>query len=253
MKNLHYCIICLLVCFLFAGCDTHDLSEISTNGSASQTDSVTSTVAVTTWNPYEGDVIIQDTEMLPLNEMVLKGNKLCFQGAEYVIMDLPTNKVKIAATSGWKIHLTALTAKWRTSDGYIVLVPDDRITPPLICTYEDATGKICCYLRTDISDGGVEWFDIDSFDTYFEGDIVRESKQSVEKIWRYHVSDEELTEALPMLDGEWEHYSLMLVYKDCPALQYELNFAICNDLLYIEKLSSGNLMSIPVNQIELSN
>lgn len=256
MKKRYYCVICLFLLFFFVSCGEHNMADTSNatiiNNGGLENNAIAETIYISYWHPYEGDITIQDTELITLDEAFPNVGKIAFQGVEYIMLDFSVNTY-ISPESGWKINLNALKAKWKTTDGYIVLIPDDTNAPPMICTYENASGQIRCYLREDILDGEVELPSIDAFDFYYEGNRLQESRQLVEEIWYYHVGDEEFPKAVLVLDGEWDYYSIRMIYKDCPALQYEINIEVCNDLLYIENLSRGQAISIPIDQIRAQN
>ena len=119
----------------------------------------------------------------------------------------------------------------------------------MICIYDQESGQIHSYLQQEIIDQGIASFEFGSFDVYFEDDIIQKTEQ-IENIWNYYISDDVFQPAVLLLDSDWNYYTLSLVYNNCVALQYEINFAVCDDFLYIENLISGQVIRVPISLIE---
>ena len=255
MKTKVICLISLISILLFSGCTGNRASDLNQSGVSSEIsntgtsdDGSIFSVRLPGWNMYKGNCVITDCEDLPyLEEYVLDGDVLTVYGDAYILLDPPTDTIMLPTTSGWKIDLNAMCAKWRTAEGDIVLLPDDD-NPPVICIYEQESDQIRSYLQQELVDKGIASLGIDSFEVYYKDGAIPINKQ-LEKVWGYYTSDNGLQPATPLLDGDWSYHTLSLVYNSCAALQHEINFTVCEGFLYLENCNSGELMRVSVSEI----
>lgn len=255
MKTKVICLISLISILLFSGCAGSRASDLNQSGVSSEKSNTGTSdggsifsVRLPGWNMYKGNCVITDCEDLPyLEEYVLDGDVLTVYSDAYILLDPPTDTIMLPTTSGWKIDLNAMRAKWRTAEGDIVLLPDDD-NPPVICIYEQETDQIRSYLQQELVDKGIASLGIDSFEVYYKDGAIQINKQ-LENVWDYYTGDNGFQPAVPLLDGDWNYHTLNLVYNSCAALQHEINFAVCEDFLYLENCNSGELMRVSVSEI----
>lgn len=198
------------------------------------------------WNLYTGCINhpgINDT--LPTVDFYCTGSALLAFDAEYERIDLSNTKMELPTTSWWRIDLSELPVKGKTPSGDNIWYPDGDC-PPVICIYDSASGRLQGFLRQDIAAINGEKFDLNAWDAFYDGNLLEEREQ-LEALWKVHTGVESYQEAVPVLDGEWKSYRLTLVNKECPALQYELNFRICgDDMIYLENVSQDREIMISV-------
>jgi len=246
------CLIGILLFVCWAGSRVLDLNQGSwqqkTNADT-PTDGSISYVTLPGWKMYKGNVAITDYEKLPyLEEYALEGDVLTVCGDAYILLDPPTDTIMLPTASGWKIDLNAMYAKWRTAEGDIILLPDADISP-VICIYEQDSGEIRSYLQQKFAEQGIVPLGIESFDVYYKGDAIHPNKQ-LRNVWDHHISDDPFAPAALLLDGDWSFHTLSMVYSNCDALQYEINIAVCDGLLFLENYNSGELMCLTVSKLE---
>ena len=119
----------------------------------------------------------------------------------------------------------------------------------MICIYDPDSEETQLLFREDVAKAGIGAFELDDLDLFVDGEKLRKTAQ-IEAIWKIHTDHEEHETAWPVLDGDWEFYSLRLVHKEHPALQYEINFGICDQIMYIENLTAQEEVCVPVDGIK---
>lgn len=246
------CLIGILLFVCWAGSRVLDLNQGSRQqktNTDTPTDGSIFSVTLPGWKMYKGNVAITDFEKLPyLEEYALEGDVLTVCGDAYILLDPPTDTIMLPPASGWKIDLNAMYAKWRTAEGDIILLPDADISP-VICIYEQDSGRIRSYLQQELMERGIASFGIGSFDVYYNGNAIQPNEQ-LENVWDHYISDAAFQPAVSLLDGEWSYHTLSLVCNSCTALQHEINLAVCDGFLYLENYNSGELMRLPVSEIK---
>ena len=167
-------------------------------------------------------------------------------GETYIVFELPIDKLEMPLVSGWRINLNELFASNITPSGKVIFVSDSQKSP-LICIHDGNSGENQLMFREDVAEMGVGAFELDDFQLYIDGSLVHKTEQ-IEAIWEMH-TDGVYQIAYPVLDGDWNYYSLMLVHSTYPAIQYEINFGVCDNYLYIENLNVQGGVRVPVDQI----
>lgn len=251
--NNRLCLFVLIAAFLMlSGCG----GESAPHTDSSRTDveeillpdMTTETVQIEYWQLYAGDVNLADVaDTLPVVHMESRDGILYVFDTEYVPLDMPAEKFELPTASGWRIDLGELSVIGTTTSGEIILMPDCK-NSPLICIYDRAIGQPKCYLREDVGTISPDLFDLVKFESAHDG---FQSQKSIpaENIWKLHTSVDAYEQAFPLLDGDWTYYSLTLVSKECPALQYEIKCGICEDILYIENIHTEYMICVPADQV----
>lgn len=240
--------IAALLLFLLASCN--GAVKIEDDYSEMPTDKVTqpNLPMIISWNPCEGEFEYTEKEnLLPFTNVSSKNNMVNYGDTKYIKMDLPMDMFELPLTSGWRIQLNELSPVARTNSGDIIFISSCD-NSPILCIYDKVSGAVQCYLRSDIEEHGICSLELDDFDIYVDGCFIPKDEK-IDLIWKMHTGNEKYSTGYLPLDGDWKYYSLRLTYKDCPALQYELNFVLIDGLLYIDNLPSGERKYIPVNQI----
>ena len=194
------------------------------------------------WNLYEGRLTGQEADNLT---RIAEETAECVSafGSNYVLLSVPEYKTEQYAYSGWRIDLDTMTAIGVTNVGNVVFAAEKQ-SPSVICIYDCESGELRCMLRADIHENGVKGLNLESFEVHMDSQAF-EKQTTLEELWLVHVSEEEYPEFYPVLDGEWEYYCIRMVHEECAALQYELNYGVCNGKPFIENLRMGTLVWIP--------
>ena len=244
MVRLRFCLLLLITLLFLGGCNR----EITTPTAPDET--VThGTIIVSCWRLFEGSVSTSDTEnLVSIDEPTIENNSLELYDAAYTVYQIPADKLEFPTVSGWRIGLPELPARNVTPSGKIILAESCQ-KPPLICIYDPDSEETQLLFREDVAENGIGAFELDDFDLYVDGEEIQKTAQ-IEAIWKIHASCEEYPSEWPILDGDWDFYSLRLVHKEHPALQYEINFGICSQTLYVENIHSQEMVSVPVDEIK---
>ena len=250
MKKLWYCVICVLFMFGLTSCGKNDMPEISTNGvviSESSDPQATETIIrVPQWNPYKGNTIPQDGNILfPIDIIAGENGSVIIFDAEYIFLDDFADKYEFATTSGWRVNLSKMSiVGYLKSTGEMVLIPDcDNAL--VVCLHDRLSGEIRCLVRRDVLEEPNRRLEWDQFDVYID-DHLASNVETAEYVWQVHTDENMYETAIPVLDGEWQYCSISMVYKECPALQYELNYGVCDGWIYVERISTSQLVQVPL-------
>lgn len=202
--------------------------------------------------PYKGDVELAEYDELPSLELNRESNDMLhFQGNYYVLLH-SEEEFDFSSVSGWRIHLNDLSAEGKTPSGDILLA-SDKNEPMVVCISSQDADNLQCYLRKDLYETGVGGLGFDSFDVFYDGCLV-EQREGVERIWNYHINGCDEIALGPVLDGydTWTFYSLTLVHRSCSALQYEFNFGVNSETVFMEFLPYNNIGMMPLELITVT-
>lgn len=249
MGKMRLGFIVLLVLTLLVGCNEPTVTETNPTQSNQNSTQITDTVIISQWNLFVGEMKHSNAELPSIAKNMTEDGSLEIFDAQYIVFELPEDKLENSTTSGWRINLDELVPQGVLISGEIVLSPDQN-RPPVVCIYDGNTGMIQCLFRKDLTDNGMDLFKLSDFDVI----VTNKSSQAIhsypiEEIWEIHTGLQNFEEAYPILDGDWEYYCVKLVHSQYPALQYELNFGVCDNYLYIENLNTQNEVRVPVDQI----
>lgn len=239
----------IVVLLLLGGCNRGINADIHPNEASNDiSQQETFTGIIKYWDLFEGDISLKDTAELGLIEEVeIVNNSLDIYNAKYIAWELPIDKFEFPTASGWRINLNELNVKNTTKAGAMVLIPGYP-EPPFIYIHNTDSAENKLLFREDVAEKGINAFKLQDFDLYINGEAVKITEQ-IEQIWQIHTNAEAYQPAYPVLDGDWAYYSLRLIHRKYPALQYEINLGICDDFLYIENLNSHCEVCLPVDQI----
>ena len=243
MVKLRFGLLMIIALLLLNGCN----QEIATPTHPSKGE-IHGTIQIDCWKLFEGSVQVSGTENLAsVDEPTIENNSVEFYDTPYMVYRVPADKLEFPTVSGWRILLPELPARNIAPSGKIILAAPCQ-EPPMICIYDPDSEETQLLFREDIAKAGIAAFELDDFDLYVDGEELQKTAQ-IEAIWKIHTDHEEHEKAWPVLDGDWDFYSLRLVHKEHPALQYEINFGICNQVLYIENLTAQEEVCVPVDEI----
>lgn len=198
---------------------------------------------------YKGEIKLQnDLDALPVLDLRKEGYASYYvDGVEYAVLYYSSRFNKSRFASGWVVDLDKLSPIAKTASGEIILAPDcdDSL---VMCIYDYLSDELHCLLRRNFDENGICALELDDFDVYVDGRMIPQNEK-IRNIWEMHTADNACQKGYPPLDGDWTYYSLRLNYRYCPALQYEMNFALIEGYLYIDNLVSGEMKCIPADQI----
>ena len=243
MVKLRFGLLMLITLLLLNGCN----QEIATPTHPSEGE-IHGTIIIDCWKLFEGSVEMGNVgELVPIDEPKIENDSLDLYDAKYTVFDVAADKLEFQTVSGWRILLPELPARNVAPSGKIILASPCQ-EPPMICIYDPDSEETQLLFREDIAKAGIGAFELDDFDLYVDGKELQKTAQ-MEAIWKIHTDHGEYETAWPVLDGDWDFYSLRLVHKEHPALQYEINFGICDQVLYIENLTAQEEVCVPVDEI----
>ena len=243
MFKLRFCLLFLIALLSLGGCSLEKakLTHPSETG-------IHGTIIIDCWKLFEGSVEMGNVgELVSIDEPKIENDPLDLYDAKYTVYDVSADKLEFRTVSGWRILLPELPARNIAPSGKIILAAPCQ-EPPVICIYDPDSEETQLLFREDIAKAGIAAYELDDFDLYVDGEELQKTAQ-IEAIWKIHTDHEEHEKAWPVLDGDWDFYSLRLVHKEHPALQYEINFGICDQVLYIENLTAQEEVCVPVDEI----
>lgn len=248
--KMRYCICGVIVLMLLlTGCNGAQPQEDSSNGMTTNETTLPNpeivTYAISQWIPFEGEIDhVENVDLLPRINTESKDGLLNYGSIEYKKLELPEEMYERPITSGWRIQLKELSPVGILESGGIVLMPNCT-NSPVLCFYYESSDNLLFFLKSDFGEDGICSLELDDFDIYADGCIIPKDER-IEHIWNMHTGKDTYQTGYLPLDGNWKYYSLRLVYKECPTLQYEMNLVLINDFLYIENLQSKELACIPI-------
>lgn len=242
-------VLCTLLSLMLVSCSLNETTDISvpeTTGEHSvQDNSQSNTVFIKLWDSFCGDITLpEDYTQLPIVDYERSDRTIRVFGMNYSIFELSNEKLETGFTSGWRLDLSKLTAVAQAGSGETILFADSQ-NNAMICLYDTISGQIQCYISQNFNANGSNMPGIDSFVPHIDGEVIQD-EAFVEYIWNLHVSEGNYQAFLPVLDGEYMYYSLLLVHRENVALEYELNFVVCGGLLCIENLDSKQIICVPI-------
>ena len=258
----------ILICFVFLAtillslisCGEHrEGRETLHNEIAEEQKMTTSTVyesedrpplipTVHSWKPYKGSVPEADLQELEILTTQERNGEILFLGNYYEELIIPDNKYELPDKSGWRVDLDQLSVVGKTETNDLVLA-QELPSPTLLCTI-DASSEITLYFRKDFAQGSLDGIDLSEFDIVHDGKII-EDRTFVEQVWENHVQKPaDLIGYLSTgVDDNIRYYSFTLVHKEEAAMQYELNFSVCDGTLRIENPYVELYHEIPLSDL----
>ena len=235
----------LLIALLFLGGCSREITELT---QPSET-GIHGTIIIDCWKLFEGSVEMGNVgKLVSIDEPKIENDSLDIYDAKYTVYQVPVDKLEFPTVSGWRIQLNKLPARNTTPSGKIIFASPCQ-EPPMICIYDPDSEETQLLFREDVAKAGIGAFELDDFDLFVDGEKLRKTAQ-IEAIWKIHTDQEEHEKAWPVLDGDWDYYSLKLIHKEHPALQYEINLGISDQIMYIENSTAQEEVCVPVDRIK---
>ena len=259
MKNIFCLLAVMLILSILIGCGSEEIAqgfqESATNSESAMLNDAEDDGTLNYWRPYKLNYWKPYKGNIPANgggelvSVITTGEEYTFNIFDgcYKELGIPKDKFELPRVSGWRIDLSTLDIVGETRSGEIIMAGNSQ-TPMLVCVANSESEKVQILLREDIAQEGIAFFDFSSFDVYYEGHLV-ENRAQAELFWSYHTQIRENDVESMVLDGDWEYYRLTFVHRECPALQYEINFGVCGDSICMQNLHRKIDICIPLEHI----
>lgn len=257
-----FTILCLVVTLLvLAGCNSLSKSE-HTNDREDQTSTAYSDskneesynlfedgsiqyyyASIDPWIPYVGRIPTASPEETMEVEVDADGNIILFESLYYKLELDNDFRNLLPPKSGWRINLDVMIPVGIEGQDNILLLPKTEV-PPVICTVDASSNTVSVFFYEDIAKKGLSYFDYSEFDVYYDGNLI-EGDPRCKLLWDYHTQVMDNILYGMLMEEVPDNYSLTFVHKQNPAIQYELQIRIWDNMLCIENIYANQKIYIP--------
>ena len=223
--------ICLIAALLgLVGCD---FSSKKDQINSELADGSIEAIDLKPWVPYVGSIPTMAFEGMIDAEFDAGGNIILFD-SQYNKLDLSNDLPSLLFPGhGWRINLDEMTPFRMEGRDLILMIPEGE-SHEVICTIDPSSNSVSVYFREDIAKEGISYFDYSQFDIYYDGTLVGGDAR-VKRLWDCHTQNVDNVGHMLMEESP-DSYSLTFVYKQNPAIQYELQFNVWDDMLCMDNI-----------------